>query len=93
MFVGLVHLELYIPEIRSLKHKRSVLLGIKKKLRDKFNASVIESDYQDKWQRSVISVAVLREGRSSLDKAIDGLVNYIKITREVELIDWEVEVM
>ncbi len=93
MFIGLVHLELYIPEVRSLKHKRSVLLGIKKQLRDRFNASVIESDYQDKWQRTMLSVAMLREGRSSLDKAVDGLVSYVKMVKEIELIDWEVEVI
>lgn len=93
MFVGLVHLELHIPDVRSLKHKRSVLLGVKKRLRDRFNASVIESNYQNKWQRSVISLALLREGRSSLDKAIDAVVNYIKILRGVELIDWKIEVI
>ncbi len=93
MFIGLVHLELYIPEVRSLKHKRSVLLWLKNKLRDKFNASVIETDYKDKWQRSVVSVAMLREGRSSLDQAIDELVNYVQMVGEVDLIDWEVEVI
>ncbi len=93
MFIGLVHLELYLPEVRSLKHKRSVLLWLKNKLREQFNASVVESDFKDKWQRSTVSVAMLREKRASLDQAIEDLINYVRMISRVDLIDWEIEVI
>ena len=59
MPVGLLTLELHIPDAQSLKDKRQVLRSLKDKLRREFNVAVAELDHQDVWQRSVVGVVTL----------------------------------
>ncbi len=54
MPVGLLTLELHIPDAQSLKDKRQVLRSLKDKLRRQFNVAVAELDHHDVWQRSVV---------------------------------------
>jgi uncharacterized protein YlxP (DUF503 family) len=75
MPVGLLTLELHIPDAQSLKDKRHVLRSLKDKLRRKFNVAVAELDHQDLWQRSVVGIVTLsteeRHVRESLQKVLD----------------------
>jgi uncharacterized protein YlxP (DUF503 family) len=59
MPVGLLTLELHIPDAQSLKDKRQVLRSLKDKLRREFNVAVAELDHQDTWQRSVVGVVTI----------------------------------
>ncbi len=63
MPIGLLTLEIYIPEAHSLKDKRQVLRSLKDRLRGKFNVAVAELEGQDSWQRSVVGVVSLVEQR------------------------------
>ena len=58
MPVGLLTLELHIPDAQSLKDKRQVLRSLKDRLRRDFNVAVAELEHQDTWQRSVVGVVV-----------------------------------
>lgn len=85
MPIGLVTLEIHIPDARSLKDKRQVLRSLKDRLRARFNVAVAEMDHQDVWQRSVIGIvgisaeeahlaetmaAVLEESQQVLGRAL-----------------------
>ena len=59
MPVGLLTLELYIPDAQSLKDKRQVLRSLKDRLRREFNVAVAELDHHDTWQRSVVGVVTI----------------------------------
>ena len=67
LFISLLTIELLVPWARSLKDKRSAIRGLKDRLRSRFNASVVEVDFQDKWQRAVIAVCILGSDRRRLD--------------------------
>jgi uncharacterized protein YlxP (DUF503 family) len=56
--VGVLTLELRLDEAHSLKDKRHTVKGLKDRLRNKFNVAVAEIDYQDLWQRSLVSAVV-----------------------------------
>ena len=56
MAIGVVTLEIHIPDARSLKDKRQVLRSLKDRLRCHFNVAVAELDHQDVWQRSVVGI-------------------------------------
>jgi uncharacterized protein YlxP (DUF503 family) len=75
MPVGLLILELHIPDAQSLKDKRQVLRSLKDKLRREFNVAVAELDHHDAWQRSVVGVVTLsneeKHVRESLQKVLD----------------------
>ncbi len=66
LIISLLTIELMIPWARSLKDKRSAVRGLKDRLRARFNASVVEVDYQDKWQRAVIAICILGADRRRL---------------------------
>ena len=56
MPIGLLTLEIHLPESHSLKDKRQVLRSLKDRLRGKFNVAVAELDGQDSWQRAVVGI-------------------------------------
>jgi uncharacterized protein YlxP (DUF503 family) len=67
LFISLLTIELLVPWARSLKDKRSAVRGLKDRLRSRFNASVAEVDYQDKWQRAVLAVCLLGNDKRQLE--------------------------
>lgn len=66
-FITLLHIEVVIPYAQSLKDKRSAVRGLKDRLRSKFNASVAEVGYQDKWQRAVLAVCMVGNDKRTLE--------------------------
>jgi uncharacterized protein YlxP (DUF503 family) len=75
MPVGLLTLELHIPDAQSLKDKRQVLRSLKDRLRRQFNVAVAELDHHEAWQRSVIGVVTLsneeKHLKAELQKVLD----------------------
>ena len=67
IFISLLTIELMIPWAQSLKDKRSAVRGLKDRLRSRFNASVAEVAYQDKWQRTVIAACILGSDKRKLE--------------------------
>lgn len=93
MPVGLLTLELHIPDAQSLKDKRQVLRSLKDKLRRQFNVAVAELDHQDVWQRSVVGVVTLsneeRHVNEVLQKVLDEadrILGSILINQAIEII-------
>ena len=70
MPVGLLTLELHLPDAQSLKDKRQVLRSLKDKLRANFNVAVAELDFEDTWQRSVVGVVTLSNEEHHVEQAL-----------------------
>ncbi|HTP88634.1 MAG TPA: DUF503 domain-containing protein [Bryobacteraceae bacterium] len=68
--VGVLTLELRLPDSHSLKDKRHTVKGLKDRLRSRFNVAVAEIDYQDIWQRSLISVATVSGSHSYAEQTL-----------------------
>ena len=66
-FITLLIIELMIPHAQSLKDKRSGIRGLKDRIRSKFNASVAEVGYQDKWQRAVLAICLVGNNKRQLE--------------------------
>jgi len=78
MIVKLLTVDLLLPGCLSLKEKRFVLSSLKARLRRRFNVSVSEVEYQDKWQRSRMAVAMVGSGRRSVDAECDRVLRFIE---------------
>lgn len=89
MYVGTVRIELHIPGATSLKAKRSVVRGLKDRIRARVPAAVAEVEFQDLWQRAALGVAVvsgeLQQVREML-QAVRGLVDALP---EAVVTDWQ----
>jgi uncharacterized protein YlxP (DUF503 family) len=70
MPVGLLTLELYIPEAHSLKDKRQVVRSLKDRLRKRFNVAVAEMEYQEVWQRAIIGVVTLSTAEQHVEESL-----------------------
>ncbi len=89
MFVGIVRIELHIPASRSLKDKRSVVHGLKERIRQRVRAAVAEVDHQDLWQRAALGVAVVSGERQQVDEQLQSVRQLVQNTHGAELLDWE----
>ena len=76
--LGLLQLDILIPESQSLKDKRSVIKSLKDTVRKKFNISIAETGDQDKWGKSQLSIskvsnqsAVIRKEFQNIQKDIE----------------------
>jgi len=70
MVVGVLRLEVRLPENHSLKGKRSVLRTIKARVQNKFNVSIAECDDHDLWQRAILGVSQVGADRPHVERWI-----------------------
>ena len=73
MTIGLLTLEIHIPDARSLKDKRQVLRSLKDKLRAHFNVAVAELEHQDLWQRSRVGVVSISGDEKYLEESLEAI--------------------
>ncbi|HBE91834.1 MAG TPA: DUF503 domain-containing protein [Gammaproteobacteria bacterium] len=85
--VALVTVELFIPFAHSLKEKRSVVRGLRDQIRARFNASVAEFGYQDKWQRALIGVGMLSGDKHKLEADMARVRQLCEEMPHVEIVD------
>src|SRR5262249_60367925 len=70
MVVGVLRLELLLPENHSLKGKRSVLRAIKARVQNKFNVSIAECEDHDLWQRATLGVSQVGAEQGHVDACL-----------------------
>ena len=73
MPIGVLTLELHLPEAHSLKEKRFVVRKIKDRLRARFNVAVAELDHQDLWQRAVLGVVSIASDQKVLETLLEAV--------------------
>ena len=83
--IALVQVECLIPMAQSLKQKRSVVKSSIERLRKRFNASVVESGYQDKWQRCLISCCAISTDRAQLQSLPDKMQAILNENHELQV--------
>ncbi len=83
LFVGALDVDLHIPECRSLKAKRAVIKPIVEGIRHRFQISVAEVGYQDKWQRALIGMAVVSDSYSHAGEVVDNVERWVWSKPEV----------
>ncbi len=93
MRVGLLTLELHLPEATSLKSKRFVIKSLKDRIKNKFNVSIAEIDANDLWQRSVLGAACVANETKVINQTLDSVRNLVLNTPSVELIDSMMEML
>ncbi len=84
MIVGIARCECMIYDAGSLKEKRAVLQRILTRIRQKYNVSVSEVDYQDAWQRTAIAVAAIASSKVPAEREIQNAIKLIDSFPEIE---------
>ena len=73
MPIGLLTLEIHIPDAHSLKEKRVLVRKMKDRLRARFNVAVAELDHQDLWQRSVLGIVPIASDTKVLERLMESV--------------------
>jgi uncharacterized protein len=92
MYVVLISFEVLVEGSSSLKMKRGVINRIKDRIRSRFNASVAEIGYLDKWQRSAMGVTLISNEKKKLQKDVDAiqamLVSFTDMSVNQFTVEW-----
>jgi uncharacterized protein YlxP (DUF503 family) len=91
MVVGVLRLELFLPENHSLKGKRSVLRAIKSRVQNKFNVSIAECEDHDLWQRATLGVSQVGAEQPHVDACLRQVVQFIDELQLAQLGEERVE--
>lgn len=92
--VGLCELELYLPGIRSLKEKRSIVRSLLARVRNQFSVAISEVGHLDRWQlASVAVVCVSNSGNHNLE-VLRSVLQFIETHfPEAEITRHEIELL
>lgn len=91
MPIGLLTLEIHVPDARSLKDKRQVLRSLKDKLRAHFNVAVAELAHQETWQRSRVGVVSISGDARHLEESLAAIAAESERVLGRDLVSQEIE--
>lgn len=74
MVIGLLNLEIFLPQAHSLKDKRRVLNAFRDRIRTRFNVALAETDFQEKWQRAGIGIVTLNTKKEYVDRVLQRIL-------------------
>lgn len=83
-------IEIYIYDSNCLKDKRRILKSIIDKLKNKYNISIAEVEYNDKWNRSIITFAAVSNSNHHLEKIINNVLKSFENDSRIEILNKEI---
>jgi uncharacterized protein YlxP (DUF503 family) len=93
MTIALVSIHLRLPS-RTLKEKRTIIRSVVERLRQRYNAAIIESDHLDTPALGAISAAVLSNDSRHADEQAQAIVAAITSWRlDAEVYDIHTELI
>lgn len=93
MHVGILQLDLSIPESHSLKDKRRVILSLKDRISNGFNVSVAEVDKLDEHQRCIMGIAMVSNDKRYVEGGLSKIVDVVKTHAGANLMDYQIEML
>lgn len=89
MIVTSVKVLIATDDCFSLKEKRKVIKSIKDRLKNKFNFSVAEVDYQDVYHQSLLGMAFVSNDAQFSNSVIDKSINFLEEYFPGRLVDYD----
>jgi uncharacterized protein YlxP (DUF503 family) len=93
MTVGVLQMELGIPDAMSLKDKRRVIKSLKDRIASGRNVSVAEVGALDEHRRSILGMAMVSNDSRYVESALSKLVDFVRAVPSVALLDYQVELL
>ncbi|MEA1974534.1 MAG: DUF503 domain-containing protein [Bacillota bacterium] len=91
MVILLINIKLRLYAVNSLKEKRSIIKSIIEKLKNKYNISISEIEYQNMHRESRIGIVAISSSFIFLEKEFDKIIKFIDGDPRIEIIDIERE--
>ena len=91
MVIGLLTVDLHIPESQSLKDKRKIIKSILDSLRHRFNVSCAEVSRHDQWQRATLGIACVNTDQAHANATLSRAIDLMDQVNEAEIINTHIE--
>jgi uncharacterized protein len=90
--IGYVDCECIIYDSQSLKDKRAVLQRVLTRIKQKYNVSISEIDFQNTWQRTKFGIVAISSSKVQTEKELQSVLHFIdsfpEIERTVTTVEW-----
>jgi uncharacterized protein YlxP (DUF503 family) len=93
MVVGVLQVEIRIPDAFSLKDKRRVVKSIKDRIAHAHNVSIAEVGALDEHRRSILGVAMVGNDGPYVEGGLSKLVDFVRSVPQVDLIDFQIDLL
>ena len=93
IYIGVAHLELHIPEARSLKAKRGPVRSLIEKIRNRHQVLVIEVDHQNLYQRARLAICALSTDPVDVEARLRRVEKTIDLNWTGHVLSWEIEII
>ena len=93
LHIGVLQFHLAIPHASSLKDKRSVVKGLKDRLKRHYNVSIAEIDDLDTWNLATLGAIMAGSDVAYINSAMDKLINTLEELRDATLEDHQLEII
>jgi uncharacterized protein YlxP (DUF503 family) len=93
MTVGVLQLELSIPDAMSLKDKRRAVKSLKDRIAHAHNVSIAEVGALDEHRRSIVAIAMVSNDSKYVEGGLSKLVDYVRMAPRVVLQDYQIELL
>jgi uncharacterized protein len=93
MTIGVLQIELSVTDAMSLKDKRRVIKSIKDRIANGHNVSVAEVGAQDEHRRCILGMAMVGTDRQYVEGGLSKLVDFVRATPQVSLLDYQIELL
>ncbi len=93
MVIGAMTIELFIHDNQSLKGKRKIVKSMIGKVKSRFNVSIAEVGFNDKWQRIELGVSTVGNDRRFVDSSLASVLSFLESLYLAEIIDSKIEII
>ncbi len=93
MTIGILQLELLVPEADNLKDKRRVIKSLKDRIAHAHNVSIAEVDALDEHRRAIIGIAMVSNDKRYVEGGLSKLVDFVRSVPAVVLQDYKIEML
>jgi len=84
-------LDIYLPYSHSLKEKRNFIHKVKDGIKHRYNVSISEVDYSDKWQRTKLALAYVSKDGNKIKRTFQKIKENIEQEDGVEILTFTLE--
>lgn len=93
MIVGVLQIEIEVPEAQSLKDKRRVVKSLKDRIANGHNVSIAEVGALDEHQRSILGIAMVANDKAYVEGGLSKLVDLVRMVPQANLLDYQIDLL
>jgi uncharacterized protein len=93
MTIGVLEVQVSIPESHSLKDKRQILRSLKDRILHSMNVSVAETGRQDAWQFADLAFVTVSAQSDVVDKRLAAVRSVLETNPRLVVLDMRTELL